>query len=345
MTTRNFIVAALALSTLTVATRGDDWPQWRGPERTGLSKETGLLKEWPKDGPKLLWEVKEIGGGYSTPAVVGDRIYLMADRKGEEFVVALAVKDGSEVWASAVGKVGPNKGPQYPGTRSTPTVDGERIYVLGSDGDLACLEKDKGKLVWSKNLKKEFDGVPGMWAYSESVLIDGDLLICTPGGKKATLAALKKKDGATVWQCAVPEGDAAAYASAIVVEVGGIRQYVQFLHKGLVGVEAKTGKFLWRYDKTKDQMANISTPVFHDGCVFTSTSRNGSGLNRINVGKDEVSTEQVYYNTTKLNSVGGVVLVGEYVYGTNVRGELVCMNFKTGVEKWHDASVGTAALG
>jgi outer membrane protein assembly factor BamB len=158
-----------------------------------------------------------------------------------------------------------------------------------------------------------------MWAYSESVLIDGDKLICTPGGKTATLVALKKKDGDVIWKCTVPEGDQAGYASAIAVDVGGSRQYVQFLAKGLVGVDAGTGKFLWRYDETKDQAANIPTPVFHDGCVFTSTSRNGTGLNRIKVSKDAVASEQVYYNKTALNSIGGVVRVGAYVYGTNAR--------------------------
>jgi outer membrane protein assembly factor BamB len=344
MMKRRVPVCVLTACVLTLSAWAADWPQWRGPERTGLSKETGLLKEWPKGGPKLLWKVKDIGGGYSTPAVVGDRIYLMADRKGKEFVVALAVKDGSEVWSTAVGKVGPNKGPQYPGARSTPTVDGERIYALGSDGDLACLEKDKGKVVWSKNLKKDFAGSPGMWAYSESVLIDGDVLVCTPGGKEATLVALKKKDGATLWKCRVPQGDAAGYSSAIAVEVGKVRQYVQFLGGGVVGVEAKTGKFLWRYDETTDEAANIPTPVFHDGCVFTSTSRNGTGLNRIKVSKDSVSSEQVYYNDTRLNSVGGVVRVGAYVYGTDAKGQLVCMEFKTGKEKWRHASVGSASL-
>jgi outer membrane protein assembly factor BamB len=338
------LLGLLSASLLTVAVRGDDWPQWRGPQRTGLSRETGLLKEWPQGGPKLLWKLQDIGGGYSTPAVVGDRIYLMADRKGQEFLIALAVKDGAEVWVTAIGKVGPNNGPQYPGTRSTPTVDGDFIYVLGSDGDLACLKKDRGTVVWSKNLRKAFDGTPGAWAYSESVLIDGDVLVCTPGGEKATLVALHKKDGEPIWKCAVPEGDAAAYASAIAVEVDGVRQYVQFLAQGLVGVDAKTGKFLWRYDKTTDPAANIPTPVFHDDCVFSSTSRNGSGLNRIKVSKDEVTTEQVYYNTTKLNSTGGVVRVGTYLYGTNPKGELVCLDFKTGKEKWHNASVGAASL-
>jgi outer membrane protein assembly factor BamB len=344
MMTRLTPVCVLTLCGLIASTRADDWPQWRGPERTGLSKETGLLKSWPEGGPKLLWERKDIGGGYSTPVVVGDRIYLMADRKGEEYVLALAVKDGSEVWATAVGKVGPNMGPQYPGTRSTPTVDGDRIYALGSDGDLACLDRDKGTVVWSKNVRKAFGGVPGMWAYSESVLIDGDTLICTPGGKKATMAALRKKDGETIWESAVPQGDAAGYSSVIAVDVGGKRQYVQFVGGGVIGVDAKSGKPLWRYNKTKDPAANIPTPVFHDGCVFTSTSRNGTGLNRIKVSEGEVTSEEVYFNTTKLNSVGGVVRVGDYVYGTDARGELVCMDFKTGEVKWHHASAGSASL-
>jgi outer membrane protein assembly factor BamB len=345
MTTRYLPFCVLAACVLALPLRADDWPQWRGPGRDGVSKEKGLLKEWPKDGPKQLWKVKDIGGGYSTPAVVGDRIYLMADRKGEEFVVALAVKDGSEVWATAVGKVGKNPAQaSYPGPRSTPTADGDRLYVLGSDGDLTCLDRDKGKVVWAKNLKKDFDGKPGMWAYAESVLIDSDVLVCTPGGKTATLVALKKKDGDTVWKCAVPQGDAAGYASVIAVEVGGVRQYVQFVANGLVGADAKTGKFLWRYDKTFDRDATIPTPVFHDGCVFTSTARNGSGLNRIKVDKDAVTSEEVYYNKTALNSTGGVVRVGDYLYGTNAKGELVCMDFKTGEVKWSDKSVGAASL-
>jgi outer membrane protein assembly factor BamB len=344
MTIRLLTAGILSCCLLGDSARADDWPQWRGPQRTGISEETGLLKEWPKGGPKLLWERKDIGGGYSTPAVVGERVYVMADRKGMEYVLALAVNDGSEIWASQIGKVGRNEEPPYPGTRSTPTVDGDRIYALDSDGDLACLEKDNGKVVWSKNLRKTFDGKPGAWAYSESVLIDGDVLVCTPGGKKATMVALNKKDGATIWECAVPGGDAAGYASTIAVEVGGFRQYVQFVGGGVVGVEAKTGKFLWRYDKTKDPAANIPTPVFKENCVFTSTSRNGTGLNRIMVNDDMVSSSEVYFNRIKLNGIGGVVQVGDYVYGTEANGELVCMAFKTGDVKWRHSCAGLAAL-
>src|SRR4051794_14453453 len=172
----------------------EDWPQWRGPQRNGISKEAGLLKEWPKEGPKLLWEVKDIGNGYSTPSVVGDRIYLMSNRGDEESVRALDVKDGKTAWSTPAGKVGANRGPQYPGTRSTPTVDGDVLYALGSDGDLVCLETAEGKPRWKKNLKADFRGRPGNWAYAESPLIDGGVLVCTPGGSEATLVALDKKD-------------------------------------------------------------------------------------------------------------------------------------------------------
>jgi outer membrane protein assembly factor BamB len=343
---RRWLIFACFLSTglLSLVARADDWPQWRGPERTGVSKEKGLLKEWPKDGPKLLWENKDVGGGFSTPAIVGDHLYMMSNGDGEESVVALNVKDGKSAWSTKVGKVGKNDGPQYPGTRSTPTVDGDRLYVLGSDGDLACVGRDKGDIVWAKNLKKDFGGKPGAWAYSESVLIDGDALICTPGGKEATMVTLNKKDGSVIWKCTVEDGNAAAYASPIVAQVGKVKQYIQFIAGGVIGVDAKTGKLLWSYDKTKDPAANIPTPVFHDDCVFTSTSRNGSGLNRIKVSKDAVTSEQVYFNKTALNSIGGVVRVCDYLYGTNAKGELVCMDFKTGEVKWHDPCVGAASL-
>jgi outer membrane protein assembly factor BamB len=212
----------------------DDWPGWMGADRTGVSHETGLLKKWPKDGPNVVWEVKDLGEGYSTPSVAEGKIYLMSNRgMSDEFAIALSVKDGSKIWERRVGKVGPNQGAQYPGSRSTPTVDGDAVYVLGSDGDLACLDAEKGEVRWTKSLRKEFDGKPGMWAYPESPLIDGDVLVCTPGGDKATLAALNKKSGDVIWKAVVPGGgggggrmrmpaNAAAYASPIVATVGSI---------------------------------------------------------------------------------------------------------------------------
>src|SRR5437773_2685583 len=163
-----------------------------------------------------------------------------------EFVSALSVKEGKRVWSTRLGKVGnPQQKPSFPAARSTPTVEGELLYALGSDGDLACLEIATGKVRWHKNLRTDFGGKPGTWAYSESPLIDGEAVLCTPGGSEATLVALQKKTGEVIWKSGLPEGDEAAYASAIIVEAGGVRQCVQLLQKGLVGVEAKTGRFLW----------------------------------------------------------------------------------------------------
>jgi outer membrane protein assembly factor BamB len=337
-----FLAVSLVASSRPAA--ADDWPQWRGPQRNGVSKETGLLKEWPRGGPKLLWEVKDVGNGYSTPSVVSDQIYLMSNRGDEEFVLALNVKDGSTAWSKPLGKVGINRGPQYPGARSTPTVDGEVLYALGSDGDLACLDTAGGGVRWKKNLKTDFNGQPGNWAYAESPLIDGDVLVCTPGGRQATIVALNKENGEVIWRSAVPGGDQAAYASPIVVEVGGMKEYVQFLQKGVVGVDARTGKFLWRYAKTaQGSLANIATPVFHDNLVFSSTGRGGGGTARLTADGGGVSASQAYFTRLMANHIGGVVQVGGYLYGTNTL-SLVCLEFATGKEKWQDRSVGQGSI-
>jgi outer membrane protein assembly factor BamB len=338
------ILGMMAAGMVTLSLCADDWPQWRGPDRNGLSQETGLLKEWPEGGPKVLWQLKEIGSGYSTPAVVGERLYLMSNEgMDDEFVLALAVKDGQKVWSTRVGKVGPNQGPQYPGSRSTPTVDGDFIYALGSDGDLACLELETGKVRWQKNLRAEFGGQPGSWAYAESPLIDGDALVCTPGGSDATLVSLNKKNGEVIWKSSVPGGDQAAYASVIVVETAGVRQYVQFLQKGLVGVEAKSGKFLWRYDQTaQGSPANIPTPVARDGYVYSAT-RGGGGLVQLKGTPDNISAEQVYFGSKMPNSIGGAVLVGGYLYGTAGQ-TLLCVEFTTGELKWEERSAAPGSI-
>jgi outer membrane protein assembly factor BamB len=337
---------ALALCSLTLAVNAADWPQWRGPERNGVSKETGLLKEWPKDGPKLLWQVKDLDEGYSTPAVVGDRLYVLSSKgNDDEYVQARGVKDGMQVWTSRLGKVGPNQMADYHGARSTPTVDGEFLYALGSDGDLVCLKAADGKEIWRKNLRSDFGGTPGLWAYSESPLVDGDVLICTPGGKEATLVALDKKKGDVIWKAPIPGGEQAGYASVIIVEAAGRKQYVQFLQKGVVGVDAKTGKFLWRYDQTAERsLANIATPVAHDGYVYTSQGKDQmGGLVRLKAGKDGIVAEPVYYEGGLPAAIGGSVQVGGYLYGTNGSG-LICAEFTTGKVKWQDKSVAPGSV-
>jgi len=322
-----------------------DWAQWRGPQRNGISAETGLLSEWPEGGPPLVWHAKEIGDGYSTPAVVGDRIYLISNQgTDDEYVQALSASDAKQIWRTRIGKVGPNQGPQYPGSRGTTTVDGKLLYALGSDGDLACIETGDGKVRWSKNLRSDFGGVPGKWAYSESPLVDGNKLLVTPGGADATIVALDKQTGETIWKCATPEADEAGYASIITVNAGGKKQYVQFLAKGLVGVDAESGKLLWRYDRTaQGSPANIPTPVAADELIYSAASRSGGGLVKLDVDGDAIKADQVYFEPKMPSSIGGSVKIGDYLYGTNSQG-LMCVKFDTGEVKWQNRSVGAASV-
>lgn len=324
----------------------EDWPQWRGPDRNGTSPESGLLKQWPAGGPKLLWQVNDIGDGYSTPVVVGNRIYLMSNRDMEnEFVAALSTQDGKVIWTTRVGNVGnPNQNPPYPKARSTPTVDGNFIYALGSDGDIACLEAKSGKLRWSKNIRKEFGGVPGEWAYAESPLVDGDLVVVTPGGAEATMVALNKKTGALVWKSVVPGGEPAGYASAIVVQGGGRKQYVQLLTKGIVGVDAKTGQFLWRYAEVAKGPAQYFTPVAHGEYVYCGALGVGGGMVRLKPEGSGVAAEQVYFIRGLPNGIGGAVLVGDHLYGTEVAQQLVAVEFTTGKVKWKSENFGWASV-
>ena len=346
MKTRWPVLLASCLSSLVVAASAANWPQWRGPERDGISRETGLLKEWPREGPKLLWQAKSIGSGYSTPAVLGERLYLLSNQGIEdEFVKALNVKDGKEVWSIRIGKVGnPNQKPSYPAARSTPTLDGDFLYTLGSDGDLVCLERSSGRVSWQKNLRTDFGGRPGIWAYAESPLIDGGVMVCTPGGPDATLVALNKKTGKLLWKSVVPGGEQAAYASIIAVRIDGGKQYVQFLQKGLVGIDAKNGKFLWRYDKTaQGSPANIPTPVGRDGFIYSATGRGGASLIKLSAMQDSVAVDEVYASPKLPTAIGGTILLGDYLFGTTGQA-LVCSEFKTGEVKWTERGVGAGSL-
>src|SRR5947207_136309 len=323
-----------------------DWPQWRGPQRNGISRETGLLKEWPTAGPKLLWKLDNTGRGYSTPAVVGDRIYLLSNEGLEnEFVAALSAKDGRRAWVARLGNVGdPKQSPNFPAARSTPTIDGQFLYALGSDGDLACVEVATGKVRWRKSLRTDFGGKPGVWAYAESPLVDGDAVVCTPGGSEPTLVALNKNSGEVIWKCGLPEGDQAAFASIIVTEAGGVKQYVQLLQKGLVGVEAKSGKFLWRYAKpTSRYGANIPTPLASDGLIYVGSAGTGGGAVKLKAKDGGIEAEPVYFELKLPTAIGGVVKVGDFLYGTTAK-SMMCIEFTTGKVQWEENALGAASI-
>jgi outer membrane protein assembly factor BamB len=323
--------------------RPHDWPQWQGRNRTAVSKETGLMQTWPKGGPELIWQVKGLGEGYTTPTVAAGRIFSMGNRDRSEYVMALSEKDGTELWATAIGTVRANGG-GYPGPRCSPTVDGDHVYALGLNGDLLCLNVESGKEIWRRDLlDKELKGSPGGWGYSESPLIDGDKLLITPGGSTATLAALNKKTGETIWKGKVPEGDGAHYSSIIAVEMDGQRQYVQFLSGGVVGLDGN-GKFLWRYNKPANGTANCSTALFHDNCVFAASSYGvGGGLVKLTKSGDKVKADEVYFTRSMKNHHGGMLLLDGYVYGSD-EGQFTCLDFKTGEIAWAEGKAGKGSV-
>lgn len=323
-----------------------DWPQWRGPDRSGVSKESGLLKQWPAGGPKLIWQANDLGDGYSTPVVVGNRVYMMSNTgMDNEFVQAISADNGKVLWTTRVGNVGnPNQNPSYPKARSTPTIDGAFMYVLGSDGDLACLDVKTGKVRWAKNVRTEFGGQPGEWAYAESPLVDGDLVIVTPGGPQATMAAVNKKTGAVIWKSAIPGGEPAGYASAIVVQAAGRKQYVQLLSKGMVGVDAQTGQFLWRYADVAKGPAQYFTPVSRGDYVYCGALGIGGGMVRLKADGNGVVAEPVYFTRGLPNGIGGAVIVGDHLYGTEVGRKLLAVEFATGKVMWESADFGHASV-
>jgi outer membrane protein assembly factor BamB len=323
-----------------------DWPQWRGPDRSGVSKESGLLKQWPSGGPKLVWQVDDLGDGYSTPVVVGTRIYFLSNTgMDNEFVQARSTADGKVIWTTRVGNVGnPNQNPPYPKARSTPTIDGNNLYAFGSDGDIACLETKTGKIRWTKNVRKEFAGQPGEWAYAESPLVDGDLVVVTPGGAEATMIALNKKTGAVVWKSVIPNGEPAGYASAIVVQAAGRKQYVQLLSKGMVGVDAKTGQFLWRYADVAKGPAQYFTPVARGEQVYGGALGVGGGMVHLTATQNGVSAEQVYFKRGLPNGIGGALVIGDYLYGTDVTQKLLAVEFTTGKVLWEKENFGWGSV-
>jgi outer membrane protein assembly factor BamB len=334
-------LVAVCVALLALAAGAADWPQWQGPGRDAVSKETGLLKEWPKDGPTLAWKVKGLGGGYSAPSVAAGRIFGMSYRGEDEFVWALDEKDGAEKWATRLGAAFRPKGSQgSEGPACTPAVDGDLVYVLGIGGDLVCVKAADGKEVWRKSLTGDFHGAVPQWGYRESPLVDGDQVIVTPGGKEATLVALNKKTGEVVWKASAPDGDGAGYASAIAVDFGGQRQYVQLTQKGLVGVAASDGKFLWRYNKCANGVANCSTPILTDGQVFAASAYNtGGGLVKLTKDDQGVKAEEVYFTKKMQNHHGCMILLDGSLYGANGGNEggfLDCLDFKTGEVKWDE---------
>ncbi len=334
------------LCAVALAETKTDWPHFRGPECTGICPETGLIQEIPADGLPLLWQLKGCGTGYSSVAIVDDRIFTMGDRPdgddNSQFVIAFDLKTHKELWAT---KIGP---PHRDGSRCTPTIDAGRLYAIGTSGNLVCLETATGTTKWTKNLERDFGGkMMSGWKWSESPLIDGDKVICTPGTKDAVLVALNKKSGDLIWKSVMPDigsagKDGAGYTSVVVATVDGVRQYMTIVGRGAVGVAADTGAFLWGYNRIANKVANIPSPVVRGNHVFVTTSyKTGSALLKLTKKGDTFDAQEVYFLGPKEfeNHHGGVVLVGDYIYGGDGqnKGTPVCLDFLTGEIKWKES--------
>ncbi|MBI5802022.1 MAG: PQQ-like beta-propeller repeat protein [Verrucomicrobia bacterium] len=321
---RLLLPALLASALLTSAA---DWPQWRGPNRDDISKETGLLKQWPEGGPKLAWMNKDVGLGYSGYSIAGGKLFTVGLRGDTELLIAVDVKSGKELWATPVGPI--LKNGWGDGPRATPTVDGDMVFAMSGTGTLLAAKTADGKESW-KAAMRDFGGKTPNWGYCESVLVDDGKVICTPGGGQGTLLALDKSTGKKVWQS---DGwtDGAHYSSPISATHNGARQYIQLTSQHVAGVNAKDGKLLWK-SEWPGKTAVIPTPIFKDGQVYI-TSGYGVGCKLVKIGPDNTASE-VYMNQNMMNHHGGVILVGGKIYGHSDKGGWTCQDFKSGEVSW-----------
>jgi outer membrane protein assembly factor BamB len=318
------------------------WTQWMGPGRENRSPDTGLLKQWPSGGPPLLWKTDAVKDGFSAVAVAGGKVYTLGDLEDASYLVALNEADGKPAWKTRVGPARNHGKREWQGPRSTPTVDGDRVYILGEAGDLLCCDAATGKEVWRKHMKADFKGKVGGWLWSESPLVDGKHLVCIAGGEQGTVLALDKTTGAPVWRTSDLK-DNAEYTSLLPAEIGGVRQYVVLTMNSVAGI-GTDGKVLWRVDR-KGETAICSTPVYHDGMVLVSSSY-GNGRDtgiKVTAEGGRFKAEIAYDSKEIANHHGGLVRAGEHVYGMSGN-SLVCIELKTGKVAWKDKCVGKGSI-
>lgn len=329
------------------------WKQWRGPNRDGVSRESGLVNKWTEEGPPVVWKATELGSGYSSVSIDGDRLFTMGKFGDETKLIAVDSADGKVLWSTRVGTGGD-------GPNCTPTADGELVYAISFAGDLLCARADNGDEVWRKNFGADFGGkMMSSWGYSESPLVDGERLIVTPGATDAMLVALNKKTGELIWKSGMPANagsagqDGAGYSSVVISNGSGLKQYVQFVGRGVIGVDAETGKLLWGYNKVANGTANVPTPIVTGDYVFCSSGYDdgGSALLKIIRNRNQVTAQEIWYKNNRdlQNHHGGMVLIGKHVYmghGHN-NGFPVCIDMLSGREMWkpgRGAGGGSAAL-
>lgn len=316
-----------------------EWFQWRGPNRDGISPETGLLQVWPKAGPPQVWRTGGAGNGYSSFSASGGRLYTLGARAGNEYVMAFDRATGKKVWEHLNGRRYEND--RGDGPRSTPTVEGDRLYVLGGSGDLTCLDNATGKRIWSINLIQKFGGRNPYWGYSESPLIVGDRILVNAGGSRASIVAIAKADGATLWQ---NHSDEAGYSSPMLMRTGSLNQVIFFTGARTLAVDPRDGRLLWSYNKAANGTANIATPIVRGTRVFLSSDYGtGAALLDIRAAGSLASANEVYFTRDMRNHHASSVLIEDHLYGFS-SSILTALKFDTGAMAWRDRSVGKGSL-
>jgi len=318
------------------------WPQFHGPRRDNISTEEGLLRQWPEAGPKRLWTARGIGEGFATVSIAGGLIYTTGDIDDKTIITALDM-DGRMRWQAANGRAWTAS---QPGARMTPTLDGERLYHESPHGDLACLEAKTGEKIWGRNVLDVFRGQNISWALSESPLVDGNNVICSPGGPETAMVALDKRTGGTVWK-SPGAGDLAGYASPSLGEHQGLRMVFTLTSRALIGVNADTGDLLFRFEHVTPFDETILMPIYHDGHVFISTRTAGSVLLKLHVDGKKASVEQVWRTEELDNQHGGVVLWEGHLYGAahvNNNGKWMCLDWRTGRPTYAERGIGKGSL-
>ena len=327
-----------------------DWPMFHGPNGDNKSPETGLLESWPEGGPELLWQISDIGegvSGYSSIAIQAGRLFTSGNRNRRSMVFCYD-STGRKLWEY---DNGPAWTGSYPGTRSTPTVDGGRVYDLSPHGELVCLNVETGKPIWSRNILNDYEGKIIMWALAESVRIDGQKLICSPGGRKASVVALDKMTGKPIWE-AVPTEFNAGYSTSTVFTQDGLRILAQMNSGGLMGIDIETGKMLFTFPYPQDDGMHANSPIYHDGhlaVIATNSARNRRGVIqlRVSVNGNNASVSEVWRNNDMDNLFNSVVLLDGYLYGSayeNKRGVFLCIDWKTGKSLYERRDAGRGCL-
>ena len=338
----NYRFSALAIALTisaphTLFSADSDWPQWQGANRDGKSLETSFPKAWPAEGLKLMWRAGNLGEGYAGVSVVGNRLYAMGGLSDANAIMAIDTKDGAILWSTKFGVAGlvgnPTSGNVFPGPRGTPTVDGDRLYAVDHRGQFICVNSNDGKIQWKRHFVDDFGGIVPRWGFCESPLVDGNQVVATPGGPKGAIVALNKQTGDLIWQ-SKEFTDEAQYASIVAAEIGGIHQYVQLTGESVVGISPKDGSVLWKAARA-GRTAVIPTPVIDGNYVYvTSGYEVGCALFKVALNNGKFTVEQVYKDKNMVNHHGGVVKVGDYLYGYSDGKGLVCQNFLTGDIVW-----------